>query len=195
MSVHTRGFTLLETMIALVVLGIAALGALAGMVAASRNISDGQIRQYKTALAEAHAQSLMLAPKSTLALSAVAPPTPPTTVDQLPLTDSTVWKIDPSTHSGADANPIAYGALFTVTAKGDFAPLAMAVPNCSDATIPAGTLCREVAVTQGFPDGTAAKTVDGVPFAAGEAFTIWSRVRRVGEPAGEAVVHHEVFVQ
>jgi prepilin-type N-terminal cleavage/methylation domain-containing protein len=180
----SRGFTLLETMIALAILAITALGTLAGMIAASQNLKEGQSRQWKTALVEARTELLMLTDKSQLGSGSAATNqlfgpvgtftagTPP---DKVAI-GAAPWKIDPN-----PANPqagLGSGAVFTVNQSGVITPVAGTFTSCADSTLPRTALCREVALTAGMPDGTAA--------ASGTAYTVWTRVIRVGEPSPAA---------
>ncbi|MFT3841397.1 MAG: prepilin-type N-terminal cleavage/methylation domain-containing protein [Myxococcaceae bacterium] len=54
------GFTLIEAMIAMVVLLVALVGALAGLISASQEFRAGQIRQGEMQLIEAKSQRMML---------------------------------------------------------------------------------------------------------------------------------------
>lgn len=210
-TVRQQGFTLLETMIALVVLAVAALGALAGMMTASKELSASQARQYKTSLAEAHAQAyLFLANKQPLLASAVTVTPPSPEPDQIavgpeatPPSPSLPWQLDPTTPQEVApattpptfVDPMSAGAFFKVDALGHIVPIDTNVDsnvsawtasrNCLSA--PVGTFCREIAVTTGVEDTTVAPS--------GTAYTLWTRVTRVGDPPGSEVVHREVIVQ
>lgn len=183
MSSRARGFTLLETMIALVVLAITSLGTLSAMVAASRNLKEGQIRQSKAALVEARTQLLMMADKSQLGTSAsnalfgtlgtFTPGTPP---DKLPI-GASPWQLDPT------------GAFFTADASGVVNPTTSAATSCAPSGLAPGILCREVALTAGLPDGSSPHS--------GTAYTLWTRVIRSddGSPLSFAVVDRMVVLR
>lgn len=190
------GFTLIEVTVALVVLAIAALGALSAIMASSKTLKEGQLRQFAVALAEAHGQKWTLADKGLVASKAVS--WPGTSPDQLPLSDTTTWKLDPTTPLQVTSSPPTYqdavgvGAFFKVDTLGSIAPV-WPVPSystsdtCQTVSVPVGTFCRQVAVVKGLPSGAAPPS--------GTAYTVWTRVWRVGQSAGSAVTHREVIVQ
>ena len=165
-----RGFTILETMVALMVLLVALTGSIAGLLAASRNITEGQMRQYKAALAEAHTQKYLLLRRDQLGVSVT--PTcagPCGNLDQDAIA-SAHWVVD-----GAWSIPPASGVVTAQTTPA----------NCNAVT--AGWYCREVSLTAHLPDGTDPTQ--------GKAFTVWARVVRGGEPASLALVQREVLIQ
>ncbi|NPC76022.1 type II secretion system protein, partial [Corallococcus exiguus] len=74
-SAARRGSSLLEVLIATCVLALAAVGAVMGMVAATRDVKDGQVLQGRRMLLEARVQRLWLASKMELANQAIPRPT------------------------------------------------------------------------------------------------------------------------
>jgi len=200
-----RGFTLLETTIALTVLLIASVGALSGLIAASRSISEGQLRQYETALAEAHAHANWFLSKSSLATTCSSGACNTVTVaPENVAVGTTPWKLDPTVPSAISpattpptyANPLEAGAFFTIDATGVITPLAKDASwtSCASAGIPVGTFCREYAVTSGVED--ASTNLGAIP-AGTTVFTLWTRVVRIGQPSAAtySVVHREVVFQ
>jgi prepilin-type N-terminal cleavage/methylation domain-containing protein len=166
-----RGFSLMEVMVALTVLLIALTGAVGGLLSASQNITEGQMRQYKASLAEVHIQKYMLLRRDQLGVSVMPTCTGACgNLDQDAI-GSTRWVVD-----GAWQIPPATGIITAKTAP---------ATDCSAIAI--GWYCREVALTNRMPDGTDP--------AQGKAFTVWARVVKGGEPKSAALVHREVFVQ
>ncbi len=168
---RTGGFTLLEVTVALTVMGVAMLGALMGMTAATKNVGEGQLRQYAAALAESYAQGVLLKDRRLIAQAAVDLTTSP----DLEAIGAAPWKIDPQ-------------GLFEVHEDGVVTPVNLQAASCADAAIPAGTFCRETVVLNGVPF-TGANAVSGI------GRTVWVRVSRAGDPAHRAVVQREVVVQ
>lgn len=181
----SAGFTLLEVTIALVVLGIAALGALSGMLGARQNIRDGQLRQYKATLAEARVQQLLLTDKTKITSSATLFAGRSTTC---------VANLDKLDFGAAPWVPDPLGAFYEVGGDGTItAGGGNGATSCTASTVDRSAFCREIAVTPCLPDGSAPS--------AGTAYTVWVRVMRAGDPrpASEptlyAHVSREVFVQ
>ncbi len=71
-----KGFTLLETVIALAVLAVAIVGAMSAINFSNIELQRGQHRLYKAALADAALQSARLLPKWTIQASAIGTWTP-----------------------------------------------------------------------------------------------------------------------
>ncbi|MCP3163006.1 type IV pilus modification PilV family protein [Myxococcus qinghaiensis] len=185
-----RGSSLIEVLIAMVVLALAATGAVGGMVFASRDVHDGQLLQVKRLLLEASTQRLWLAAKGPLLAQAVPRPTqPPTTLAP----GAAPWRSDPTVPVPGDPSS---GAYFKLSATGQVEPLA-GIPTgtaCNDAALPEGTYCREVLVTTGLPLEVPASATALLP-AGSRPVTVWTRVVRKGDTADRAQFHNEVFVQ
>lgn len=180
------GFTLLETLVALAILSVAMLGAFAGVIYASTDLRQGQIRQYKVLLLEAKSQRVTLSDKIVLLSQAQVPPTQPP--DQTAV-GSAPWQVD---RSAIVSDDLATGSYFTILPNGDIQQLSLggsSVP-CNDSSLPDGTYCRELLLTQGLPPGGSAL----LP-APARSFTQWIRVSRKGEPLAAAVVQRKVIVQ
>lgn len=185
-----RGAGILEVVIAMAVLAVAAAGAVGGMVSASRHVRDGQFFQAKRMLAEARTQQLRLANKVELVQKAV--PYPAIAPPDIPV-GSAPWQVDATV---AVANDPGSGSYFKATATGELEPATGIVPGtaCNATAVPKGTFCREVLVTQGMRSGVQPGPNSVLPPGA-KAVTVWTRVWRKGEDASSAVVHSEVFVQ
>lgn len=204
-----RGFSLLETMIALAIMAVSVTAALTALISASRSAREGQYRQFKTALAEAAGARFKLMDKGTAAgllaplVPAVAPsliaPIGGWPVDPTPLT-VTPGGIDPST-----------GAYFTVDAQGQIAALAVAGGTpCNSATILAaakascqtanGTsctaFCREVLVLAGLP-GAQCGVAKGTVNSAGRSIdcTYWAGTGGVTATLAPGAVAYSLYVR
>ncbi|WP_342379171.1 type II secretion system GspH family protein [Myxococcus stipitatus] len=185
-----RGATLIEVLIAMAVLALAATGAVGGMVFASRDVHDGQLLQVKRLLLEASTQRLWLASKAPLLSEAVVrPATFPT--DLAPGTAP--WKVDTSVAVAGDPST---GAYFKLSASGLVEPLTgiPAGTACNDTALPEGTYCRERLVTKGLPTDPPAAAAALLP-PGSRPVTVWTRVVRKGDTAERAQSHNEVFVQ
>jgi prepilin-type N-terminal cleavage/methylation domain-containing protein len=194
---HRRGFSLIEVMVALAILAFVAIGALGAIIMASQNVRDGQLRQYKAALVEARVQLLMLADKTQLnsgspaanALYGTLGSYPGQSLEKVAI-GSSPWQLDPTP---ASTNALGTGPFFSVTEGGNIATVSSGATSCADSTLKKGTLCREVALISGMPDGSSPTS--------GTAYTLWTRVIRVGDPSPSsnpslyAVVDREVVVQ
>ena len=182
---HQQGFTLIEVILAMGILAVAALGTLAALMSASHDIHAGQLKQYKAALAEQRTQLLSMADKSQILTKTTLYGTAATYPAGGPaskLPGSTPWQLDPQ------------GAFFAVNEQGVITPTAVAgATSCASTSIPVGVFCREVALTTTLPNGTQP--------AVGTPYTIWTRVIRVGDPTPatnpsmNAVVERMVVVQ
>lgn len=189
-SPRSAGFTLLESTMAMGVMAVAGLGALAAMGHSGNELQRGQLRQSKAALLLESSQRMMLMAKASPSLtspgktllSAQAKPLPSTSPEKLAI-GASPWVPDPS------------GAYFTLTPDGQIAPRTdvAAGTACSSASLPPGTCCREILVTEGMPVALGANAAL-VP-AGMSPFTLWVRISRAGEPADWAATHREVFVQ
>lgn len=199
-----RGFTIIEGMIALAVLAVAAAGALLALVNANQMIREGQLRQLKMVLVEASAQRGMFSLANT-DTTADAGPVVTTTPDNAAI-GASPWKIDDSPALDLD---LGTGAFFKLFPDGTITPmtcdgpdgggvagcLSTATYNSCGAALPNGIYCREIAVGPNLPPG-ANSVVSGELLDAGAGFhTRWIRVSRKGEPRSRAVVYREVVVR
>lgn len=169
-------------MVAASVLLLASLGAILGMLAASRQLRDGRNFSSAALLVDARVQRLRLQNKGTVISGATAY----NLSSGLPTTlavGAAPWVMDPL---AANGNDLGTGAVFKVTGDGvisRYTP-ATAPTTCASLTASAdiGAFCREVAVTAGGPTTVA----NGVP-AASQA-TLWVRVTQVRSDGRAAVV-------
>ncbi len=185
---RSRGFTLLETIMALAVLAIGVTGALGGLIQASHYIRAAQTRHVKMMLLDAKTQRLWLANKTALFSSAV---TRPSMFPEQIAIGTTPWVSDTS---AAGFQDLGTGRYFTVSDTGRVNRITISGnPACGNAAIPKGTFCRETFVMSGAPVtfGTNAAMMPSVA----QVITVWTRVSRMGEPASLAVVNAEVLVQ
>jgi prepilin-type N-terminal cleavage/methylation domain-containing protein len=183
-----RGFSLVETMIALAILATGATAALVALSSATRDAAEGQLRQFRTALVDASASRFRLMDKALLA-ARVQPGEPLSFAAAAALPPGTApWVTDPTPDSRAD---LSSGAFFTITGNGDIAPVT-SVPKgtaCGSAAQPAGTYCREVLVQRALPG-------KGRAAAGAEVVTVLIRLLKKGEsPAAAPAPRAEVFVQ
>lgn len=184
---RASGFTLLEVMIALVILALALTGSIAGLVHASTELREGELLQSKKALLDASMQRLLLADKAS-AVVARAVARPATTPTSLGL-GAAPWAVDASAPVAGD---LGTGAYFQVLPTGEVShmPGVPAGTACGAAELPAGTYCREVLVTEGAPHALSAGQLP----AGARAYTVWLRLSRKGEPASRAVALTEVVI-
>ncbi len=173
------GFTLLETTIALAVLGVAMLGALAAVNNSNAELRAGQFYFAKATLADQAIQRARLTLKSSITPWADSSSLP----DQVAIGTDPPWHLDPS------------GAYFVADGTGTYRaadPAEVAAGTLCNA-VPAGILCREIAWTTGVPYN-AFPTNSGLD-ASMHPITLWVRVSRMGEPSNLAVLQREVFLQ
>lgn len=203
-TTHRRagGFTLIEAMIAMVVLLVALVGALAGLISASQEFRAGQIRQGEMQLVEAKSQRMMLmdhttgpagwpsslqwtsAPQTSTWAGTAGPET------MMPGTGA--WVVDPdppvcpgcSAAGGTDGVlDLSVGAYFKIIPDGTIVPDLTVTPGvpCNSSSIPPTTFCREMVVGNGFEPsfGNYATQFNGLP-TTHTVYTIWVRVTRNG---------------
>lgn len=161
-ALRNKGFSLMEVLVALSVLAVASVGALSGLVFASKQFRLGQSTTQGTVLAERTMQRLRLANKQKIIAAAVAYTGRPEALDasaSLTASASNPWV---PTTGGATAlgdlsndgsSDFSRGAFFTVDGAGIAARATVpgAVTTCStmlsNAAVPPGVYCREVAIT------------------------------------------------
>jgi prepilin-type N-terminal cleavage/methylation domain-containing protein len=212
-----RGFTLVETMIAVSILGIGLIGSLIALVAASQQLKDGQTRQYRSELVDAALQRFEVANKyvnATGIFSAASPFATATALttacpgaiscNQLPIGG---WGAgyDPTQLLAPPPPPLvdlSIGAYFIVREDGEMQQLtattvpAMVAPlPCGSAGIPVGVYCREVLVTSAANGG--AIVTAGAPWTGAwpppvtvpnaSIYTVWVRVSKQGDTLNQAV--------
>jgi prepilin-type N-terminal cleavage/methylation domain-containing protein len=145
-----RGLSILETMIALVILGVGLLGVLGALERAAVESRLGQNRQQKVMLADATLQRFKLLEKTTFFAQAAATPT----VDPLGLAVGTApWLADPTDLTAAEPLDLSTGAYFNILPDGTITKLSLpGNPPCS--AVPQGVVCREILTHAGPPFGT-----------------------------------------
>ncbi|RKH12304.1 type II secretion system protein [Corallococcus sp. CA053C] len=189
-----RGSGLLEVLISMSILALAAVGAVMGMVAATRDVKDGQVLQGRRMLLESRIQRLWLGSKAELLSNAVNRPAlfPPDIAF-----GTAPWVLDPSPPVAAD---VGTGAYFRVLPTGQVEPLTSVpvntpcIASTPDAVLPKDVYCREILVTKGLPKDLPPASAALVP-AGAQPFTVWTRVFRKGDSLERALIHSEVFVQ
>lgn len=188
-SQRRGGFSLIEVMISLAVMLAGSLGAILGLMAANRELREGQLRQYKMVLADASVQRARLRDKVALQNAAVAVSPLPSTVTAI---SAAPWAVDPTPVVAGD---LSTGAYFEVFPNGQIRHLtASTTPAVAANTpcnaVPEGVYCRELVLARGAP-----VAAPGPITAGGQATTVWVRVSRRGEPADSAVLSREVILQ
>lgn len=184
-----QGFTLIEVMVGMAVLLIGGLGALTGLAAASREMRDGQLRQYKMVLLDATAQRISLQDKELLIKAALTGIALPSTVSAI---SGAPWTLDATPLVAGD---LGTGAYFEVLTNGiirqlDATTTPAVAANTACSAVPQGVYCREVVNRLGAP-----VTSPGTIAAVGAVATVWIRVSRKGEPASHSVMTREVIVR
>ena len=190
-SFSSKGITLIETMVALLILAIASVGAFTTLLSAKGELREGQLRQYKMTLIDTKVQRLWLSSKSVLPSPALLPPST-IGLATAPL-NSSGWAVDGTTPIAGD---LGTGAYFKIISDGTITPLdSGTVPPvpagtaCNSGALPVGVYCREVLVTQGLlPNGA-------LPAGATKVWIYWIRVIRSGEPVDKAALDQVVLVQ
>jgi prepilin-type N-terminal cleavage/methylation domain-containing protein len=194
------GFTLLEAMIAMVVLLVALVGALAGLISSSQEFRAGQIRQAEMALIEAKSQRMMLMDHS------AGPVSWPSALQwtNAPLSNSWAYQAGPEFQAPGtnmwvvDPDPaqcpvgctvvgpldLSVGAYFIITPDGRITPdnTVTAGTPCNDSSIPVTTFCRELVVGQGIETSSGNLAAQALPLNH-TGYTVWFRVVRNGQQA------------
>lgn len=178
-----RGFTLLEVMVALVVMIIASVGVVVGLMAASRELRVGQLRLHKATLLDASAQRIRLQNKVALTALGIAPPSTPPAQQAIGTGN---WVKDPIPMAAGD---LSTGAFFRMLPNGEFTQLPdSTATDCAPASLPKDVYCRERMIVLGGPTADA-----GLITAGGAIATVWFRVSRASEPPVLAVLSAEVI--
>jgi prepilin-type N-terminal cleavage/methylation domain-containing protein len=207
---RAAGFTLIEVMIALLIVATGSLGAILALLHAQDALHEGQVRQSKMLLIDAKAQRLKLLDK-TLIQSGKAGMEPVAQPEVLPglktrAAGSGSWSLDPTpAAAGSSAELVADlggGAYFRVDGSGTIHYDTTVAANTPCASVPAKVFCREILVTQGLPVTVGTVSAGGTSLGdntallAGTAkpFTVWTRVTEGGNLT-QAVVGWQVVVQ
>jgi prepilin-type N-terminal cleavage/methylation domain-containing protein len=209
-----RGFTLIETMIAMAVLVISLVGTLVALASASQQLKNGQIRQYRGELVDAALQRFQLENKlinpagffNGTAPLASAPTLAATCASPCNKLAIGTWVPDPTQTAGFTPGDISSGAYFTVRADGEIQQLtATTSPPVANGTpcnaVPVGTFCREVLFTQssGPIVGSNANWKGAWPppqlSSTTVSYTVWVRVSRQGDSLSQALYATTSFAQ
>jgi prepilin-type N-terminal cleavage/methylation domain-containing protein len=209
------GFTLIETMIALAILGIALIGSLTALIAAGQQLKDGQVRQYRSELVDAAVQRFEVANKyvgangvftgaSPFATATALTVACPGACNQLAIG---TWGLgyDPTQTLAPPPPPLidlSIGAYFIVREDGEIQPLnattvpaVAGTPVCNDPSLPAGSYCREVMITSTTTAGaivsSGATWTNAWPppatITTQSIYTVWVRVSQKGDTLDKAV--------
>jgi prepilin-type N-terminal cleavage/methylation domain-containing protein len=211
---HSAGFTLIEVMISLVVLALAIVGSLSAVIAAGKELRDGQTRQIRGLLGDASAKRWMLAstlPTSTLVTRAALNPigTACGTACSVHAIGAAPWVVDPTVVIPGD---LSTGAYFKVFGNGEVTQITAtttpAVPlntPCGDPLIPKNVYCREVAFTVGgppivsatgsFPTWPPALPGSWTTPVGSNLYTVWIRLSKKGDTINDAIYFIDSFVQ
>jgi prepilin-type N-terminal cleavage/methylation domain-containing protein len=188
----TAGFTLLETMIALAILGIALMGTLGGFITVDTQLKDAQLRQGKMVLLDAKVQRVLLTNKAELTgIPAVWTPDPTQSIVNANNTPTPRPVPDPDID-------LSVGAYFLVLPNGEITQINLAAGTpCTSGLLPGGAYCREVMVTPGMPNGAALPSGGAWPGLNGVVApqTYWIRVYRRGQNPSQAQVYQQVLIQ
>jgi len=207
------GFSLLEVMMALVVLLVALVGAVAGLIAGAQSFHDGQIRQSRMVLAEAKMQWLEMSLRS----GAGGSPPP---IDSVAFVGGSTGPMGSWLAAGTTGNPennaigtspwfpdptpstcpsgctnigatnLSTGAYFNITADGTITHNTTVAANTTCDAVPAGVYCREIYIAKGmetttWPSDTGAAITT-------QPYTIWVRIAKAGESTTQMVTQRDV---
>lgn len=207
---RAAGFTLIEVMIALVIVATGSVGAILALLHAQDALHEGQVRQSKMLLIDAKAQRLKLLDK-TLLQNGKAGMVPVAQPEALPglktrAAGSGSWIVDPTPAvAGASAEVVAdlgAGAYFRLDGSGTIQYATSVAANTACADVPAHVFCREILITQGLPVGVGVIHAGGAELgdnaallaATARPFTVWTRITEGGN-LNKAVVGWQVVVQ
>ena len=188
---NRRGVSILEALIAMVVLLIGLVGALAAMQQGVIEARQGQNRQQKLVIADASLQRLRLQDKSNYFSMATAIPRPSSNVKTIAV-GTGPWVVDPLVGDPLDFST---GAYFRIAPDGTITKDATVAAGTACNAVPPGVVCREVLTHTGRP-----YTTFGDPaWPAGvQVATSWVRVSRrpdANSPAEAEVTLHQVVVR
>ncbi|MFT3711744.1 MAG: prepilin-type N-terminal cleavage/methylation domain-containing protein [Archangium sp.] len=206
MRVSRRGVSILEVMMAMVVLAIALVGSLAALQRGLTESRLGQNRQQKVMLADATLQRQRLMDKTTFFNSTIEPDSSTRFAgpgfNARPGLDITtqavgtgVWVVDPTT--SADPNDLSQGAYFNVLPDGTITRAAV-TPGTKCNLVPINTVCREMYTHQGLPFGATDVMGAGRLPAGTNVATTWVRITRrmaTNQPAEVDIIMSQVLVQ
>ena len=204
-----RGFSILETMIAMVVLSIGLVGALGALQQGAVESRLGQNRQVKMMLADAAIQRMKLQEKDSFFAGCssgsscgpgscwVGTTCTPNTMPAQPTSDITAvavgvlpWVRDPT--PAGDPLDFSLGAYFNILPDGTITQVTIAGnPPCNSALLPQGTICREVYTHRDGPFGAGVGTF--LPAGARSA-TVWVRVTRKTAPLDPAPAEVDILL-
>jgi prepilin-type N-terminal cleavage/methylation domain-containing protein len=169
-----RGFSIIETMVAMVVLAISLLGTLGALNRGATESRLGQTRQMKMMLADAALQRIKLQDKNTFFAGLPAQPT--VNLSSLAV-GASPWVQDPT--SNGDPLDFSVGAYFNIQPDGTLVKLNIAGnPPCTDALVVVGTICREVYTHLGAPYNATNATLGAALPTGARIATAWVRVSR-----------------
>ena len=176
-SVH--GFSILETMIAMVVLAISLLGTIGALNRGATESRLGQTRQMKMMLADAALQGIKLQDKNAFFNGLPAQPT--VNLSSLAV-GAAPWVLGPA--DSGDALDFSTGSYFNIQPDGTLVKLtALAGSGACTPTnnlIPDGTICREVFTHLGAPYNATFTTFSGALPTGSRIATAWVRITRKG---------------
>jgi prepilin-type N-terminal cleavage/methylation domain-containing protein len=196
-SLRRRGFSLLEVLIALVVLIVGSLGAVTAMLASAKSLRAGQDHLHEQVLVDASLQRARLQNKQQLYEAAEVR----AQTDPMPFAldaGQAPWALDPSPTSSAPGD-LGSGALFLLASDGTFArcdansspKCPASITSCVSADIPLHAFCREVVNTQTGATSTTPTAIEGA-----YAVTRWVRVlQRKENGVTNSVLGREVFAR
>ncbi len=196
---------------ALAILLVAAVGALGGLLAASKDLKTGQLHLYQSVLVEATVQRMRLTDKKVLLDYAYGQGTYPVangtnnpaaavnwsmaTDPAAQAVDAAPWGADPWTATTTDALDLSTGKFFHINPDGEISSIPVATlpvtTPCNDATVLDGTFCREVAIIPSSPSAAPGP----ITTAGFRTATVWIRVSQKGTSLTRAIVAREVVAQ
>lgn len=191
-----RGMSILEVMMAMVVLAIALTASLAAMQQGNVELRLGQTRQQKLMLAQAVLERERLIDKDVFFTPATPIPAQPTSDITALAISAAPWVVDPVAAS-ADPNDLSTGAYFNITADGMITRATGIAANTPCNAVPIGTICRETYTHLGLPYTSVGANAawngpSGTLTAGSRVATTWVRVTR--RPAANIPPEVDVIV-